>query len=245
MTSDNLLCELAAAVAGEAATATFACGGAISVDSCTSSKTPKDGTISHVDLRWDSHCGSGGSKISFPLQQTGDDKEMLARLTADCQPATYDVDGNVSKLDSTAFSTNFHPHDCGIIDAIRQVMLPSMCAGDEGIGIGTRGVKAELCNLNVCFFSLSQTFIGLHILGCRYTQVRLAYVMPMLIPHADHYNSGLLWCACHVHTKVIFSTPRRTCYNLGPCRNEIKILKLTNARGCRGRIACRASKPGR
>lgn len=185
MTSDNLLCKLAAAVAGEAATATFACGGAISVDSCTSSQTPKDGTVSRVDLRWDSHCGSGGSKISFPLQQTGDDKQMLARLTADCQPATYDVNGNVSSLDSTAFSTNFHPHDCGIIDAIRQVMLPSMCAGDEGIGIGTRGVKAELCNLNVGFFSLSHTNL---------------YWLTYFVLQIYSSPSGL----CHAH----FDTPR-------------------------------------
>ena len=155
MTSDNLLHNLAAAIAGEAATATFACGGAVSVDSCNSSETPKDGRTSGVDLRWDSHCGPGGSKISFPLQQTGNDEQMLARLIADCQPVTYGVGRNASKLDNTAFSTNFHPHDCGIVDAIRQVMLPSMCAGGEGINIGTRGVKAELCNLNVCFSSLS------------------------------------------------------------------------------------------
>lgn len=166
--NDKLLRTLAAAVAGEAATATFTCGGAVPIENCTSSESPKDGTIPAVELRWDSSSGSGGSKISFPLQQTGDDEQMLAKLIKDCQPATFGMGGRdvldesyrkASKLDCTAFSTNFHPHDCSIVDSIRQVLLPSMTAGGEGIGIGPRGVKAELYKLNVCrFFTTPQVF---------------------------------------------------------------------------------------
>ena len=84
---------------------------------------------------------------------------MLNVLENACQPATFGLAGNdvldenyrrAIKLDASAFSTNFHPHDCGIIDSFQQILLPSTIEGGQHIGIGPKGVRAELYNLNVC-----------------------------------------------------------------------------------------------
>ncbi|KAL9015715.1 MAG: hypothetical protein Q9180_008847, partial [Flavoplaca navasiana] len=45
------------------------------------------------------------------------------------------------KLDNTAFSTDFHPHDYGIVDAVQQILMPQ---GGEA-----HGVRAELYKLNI------------------------------------------------------------------------------------------------
>lgn len=83
---------------------------------------------------------------------------MLSDLLHYCQPATFGVDGRdvldekyrkAAKLDTSEFSTNFHPHDCGILDSIQQILLPSTIRGAQGVGIGPQGVRAELYKLNV------------------------------------------------------------------------------------------------
>ena len=84
---------------------------------------------------------------------------MFKNLLHHCDPATFGVGGRdvldeeyrkAAKLDPSDFSTNFHPHDCGIVDSIQQILLPSTIRGGQGIGIGPQGVRAELYKLNVC-----------------------------------------------------------------------------------------------
>lgn len=85
---------------------------------------------------------------------------MLSALVDACQPATFGFGGKdvldesyrkATKLDASAFSTNFHPHDCGILGSVQQILLPSMVAGGQNIGVGPQGARAELYNLNVRF----------------------------------------------------------------------------------------------
>ena len=156
-----LLQSLSAAVSGQAATATFACGGSVPI---VEPAVTRDAVVTEpkpsclpVALRWDA---PAGSKIVFPLQPELEASQLtLNALENACQPATFELAGNdvldenyrrAIKLDASAFSTNFHPHDCGILESIQQILLPSTIGGGQLIGIGPKGVRAELYNLNVC-----------------------------------------------------------------------------------------------
>ena len=154
----TLLQDLSTAVNGQAAVATFACGGSVPIADPAS--TPER-TCAPIALRWDANGTGEKSKISFPLpaekQASG---SMLGALVNACQPATFGFGGKdvldesyrkATKLDASAFSTNFHPHDCGILASVQQILLPSMVAGVQSLGVGPQGARAELYNLNVWF----------------------------------------------------------------------------------------------
>ncbi len=155
-----LLRKLCSAVNGHAAAATFACGGSVPASNLPPGAIePVEKTIfSPVTLRWD---GSQNAEASitfpFPPHNASSDRR-LEDLCHMCQPATFGLGGRdildedyrkASKLDPSMFSTYFHPHDCGIVDSIQQILLPSTIEGGQGIGIGPHGVRAELYKLNV------------------------------------------------------------------------------------------------
>ncbi|KAK4697466.1 hypothetical protein P7C71_g614, partial [Lecanoromycetidae sp. Uapishka_2] len=151
--NDTLSRRLAAAVDGQAAAATFACGGSVPISSCVATSTDMEANTDtqHIQIR----CADG--KICFPMTTLEDSLE-LQQLVRACQPASFGLGGKdvidetyrkAGKLDRCEFLTDFHPHDCGIIDSIRQILLPSMIEGGEGVGIGTKGVRAELYKLNI------------------------------------------------------------------------------------------------
>ena len=159
-TNTSLLRKLSTAINGHAAVATFACGGSVPIaDVATSIYGPdQDPFCSPVRLRWDSDSKTI-STISFPPNK--DDhlfQGQLGSLLEKCQPATFGIGGQdvldegyrkAAKLDASDFVTNFHPHDCGILDSIHQTLLPSLIKGGQGIGVGPGGVRAELYKLNV------------------------------------------------------------------------------------------------
>ena len=166
--SQNLLLlrRLSRAVDGHAATATFACGGSLPLRNVpvNTIEPGKRSVCSPIKIRWDADLDNPAS-ITFPSD--GDIAKFnleLKALLQKCQPATFGIGGQdvldegyrkASKLDTSSFSTNFHPHDCGIIDSIQQVLMPSTIRGGQGIGIGPQGVRAELYSLNVCTWSFS------------------------------------------------------------------------------------------
>ena len=160
-----LLQDLSTAVNGQAAAATFACGGSIPIadpafttDDTTSSPVR---TCAPITLRWDASASGLDSKISFPLPaEKVVSGPMLRALVNACQPATFGFGGKdvldesyrkATKLDVSSFSTNFHPHDCGILGSVQQILLPSIVAGGQSLGVGPQGARAELYNLNVRF----------------------------------------------------------------------------------------------
>lgn len=169
MQSDNgvrdsnttLLQKLASAVNGHAATATFACGGSVPISNLSIGNfgPSAQNSVPPVTIRWDSN-DSKQSKIAFPCPHHDDvSLRILDILLHHCQPATFGVGGRdvldeeyrkAAKLDTSEFSTNFHPHDCGILDSVQQILLPSTIRGGQGVGIGPQGVRAELYKLNVC-----------------------------------------------------------------------------------------------
>ncbi len=85
---------------------------------------------------------------------TGKDGEAeLAALQQDCQPASFGYQGKdvhdetyrkASKMDRSAFSSDFCPYELGIVNTIAQVLLP-----EKSEGFRTSGVRAELYKLNV------------------------------------------------------------------------------------------------
>ena len=163
-----LLQELASAVQGHAATATFACGGSVPFSDLSTGNlgSGAQNLFPSVTLRWDSKDEwMKQSKITFPLPPRDDvSRSMLSRLLHHCEPATFGVGGQdvldesyrkAAKLDTSNFSTNFHPHDCGIVDSIQQILLPSTIKGGQSVGIGPQGVRAELYKLNVCISNMA------------------------------------------------------------------------------------------
>ena len=162
-----LLRKLSAAVNGHAATATFACGGSVPIiPEAAAIKEPGKLAVSPpVTLRWDATTDTKAS-IAFPPSQIEEVhfSERLAALVQACQPATFGIGGRdvldegyrkAGKLDTSQFSSTFHPHDCGIVDTVQQILLPSTVSGGMRIGFGPPSVKAELYKLNVGILALA------------------------------------------------------------------------------------------
>lgn len=157
-----LLQKLASAVNGHA-TATFACAGSVPISDLSTGNlgTGAQNLFPSVTIRWDSEDHYiKQSKISFPLPHQHDGSfRMLNGLLSSCKRATFGVGGHdvldenyrkAVKLDTSQFSTDFHPHDCGILDSIQQILLPSTIRGGQAVGTGPQGVRGELYKLNVC-----------------------------------------------------------------------------------------------
>ncbi|KAK2013035.1 hypothetical protein LZ32DRAFT_604813 [Colletotrichum eremochloae] len=136
----------------------FACGGNIPIRDTKSSAevgVPSERKESNpITIRWDLDGTSDNqacAKLSLPPVQ--DTEAGLDRLLQHSQPATFGRDGKdvydesyrkALQMDPTAFCTTFDPYSVGIIDAVAQVLLPSVSDS-----ITHRGVRAELYKLNI------------------------------------------------------------------------------------------------
>lgn len=165
-----LLRKLSAAVNGHAATATFACGGSVPIVDGSAGLGNALGSAAvclPVKIRCDAPLMDDDVSITFPRPANEECfNERLNALLNNCQPATFGLGGRdvmdegyrkASKLDPSQFSSNFHPHDCGILDSIQQVLFPSTVRGGLQLGIGPQGIRAELYKLNVGLFLTTQT----------------------------------------------------------------------------------------
>ncbi|KAF1988018.1 hypothetical protein K402DRAFT_462390 [Aulographum hederae CBS 113979] len=164
-THNEIIHQLRLCILEQKAIATFACGGNIPIAGSSDSSEFGDATsrssatvssrdkvsTEPVAIRWDSpNPGKPIGKAIFPLS-TGD--AGLLQLVSACTPATFgrgnedildETYRKAGKLDTTAFSTNFCPYACGIIDSVAQFLLPSI-----GIAPLWRGLRAEIYKLNV------------------------------------------------------------------------------------------------
>jgi hypothetical protein len=140
--------------------ATYACGGTIKITypkdivdtaSVANAVTGDQAFADPITIRWDS--ATSFEKLTLPLSidVVAGETDPIAKLVADTQPASFGLQGKevidesyrkASKLDTTAFSTNFCPYGSGIIDAIGQTLLPKNPSSCQGI-------RAELYKLNV------------------------------------------------------------------------------------------------
>ena len=154
----TLLRTLSAAVNGHAATATFACGGSVPVVDDKLLEPGKPAISPPVKIRWDDDLQNNASITFPPPQEDAAFRERLQALLHKCDPATFGLGGQdvldeqyrkASKLDTSQFSSNFHPHDCGILDSVQQVLLPSTVNGGLTSSVAPQLFKAELYKLNV------------------------------------------------------------------------------------------------
>jgi 2-oxoglutarate-Fe(II)-dependent oxygenase superfamily protein len=130
---------------------TFTCGGTIHIGDATVNDISQGAlTCAPVGLRWDTT--DGVDKITFPVKDAAGEAK-LAKMCGTCQPATFGLKGEnvldetyrkATKLDRSAFSSDFCPHELGIIDTIAQMLLPNAVGKHRG-----SGVHAELYKLNV------------------------------------------------------------------------------------------------
>ncbi|KAL7621893.1 hypothetical protein AAE478_007393 [Parahypoxylon ruwenzoriense] len=112
-----------------------------------------------VTLRWDSpDASTPGSrcKLTFPIEALAPDN--LPRLVADMAPATFGLGGKdvfdesyrkALKLDPSHFPINFSPYECGIIDAVAQILLPDWQEDKKSRGCQGRVVQAQRVCLRI------------------------------------------------------------------------------------------------
>ncbi|PQE32019.1 Oxoglutarate iron-dependent dioxygenase protein [Rutstroemia sp. NJR-2017a WRK4] len=122
--------------------ANYCCGGSIPIS-----------TDSPVTIRFDNSSTSSIHKIQFPSSSTDINELLLAS-----ERATFGLDGKdvldetyrkAAALATDKFSTNFHPADHGLVDALAQILLPDYRLRADGKKKELWGVKAELYKLNV------------------------------------------------------------------------------------------------
>jgi hypothetical protein len=136
--------------------ATYACGGTVKIARLKGTPLPKseDATSATsadaITIRWDS--ATSIEKLTFPMtDRKAGEIDPVSKLVAGTQPASFGFQGKdvidesyrkASKMDTSAFSTNFCPYELGIIDVIGQTLLPKSPRSCQGI-------RAELYKLNV------------------------------------------------------------------------------------------------
>jgi hypothetical protein len=191
--------------------ATYACGGTIkithpkNVDATAVAAKAVIGDQALADpitIRWDS--ASSIEKLTLPLSKgvVVGENDPIAKLVADTQPASFGLQGKdiidesyrkASKLDTTAFSTNFCPYESGIIDVIGQTLLPKYPSSCQGI-------RAELYKLNVSSVLHRDDAIPL-LIGNRSIELPPDSSKRMLTRRAPSYSLDRSWYAYHVSMK--------------------------------------------
>ena len=185
-----LLTRLAKSLAGEKASATFACGGAIVSKLTDDEKTiaPENPILFYEDKNGQCH------KITFP----GTPEEM-EKLSSDCDPASFGVGTeerldteyrSAWKLDNTKFATSFHPFDSDMMEVVKQLLF----SGAINLGWLEPIIVAELYKLNV----LSRWEWGL---TSRFTRVLMTSLNLMSILHALKLNSDRWSFVSPPHTR--------------------------------------------
>lgn len=136
----------------------FTCGGTIPIfepgQDFATDNTKISSVSEPVTIRWDPaspETPASQAKLILPL--AGDSHGNLVKLISDLEPASFGYHGKdvfdetyrkAFKMDTDKFASTFNPYECGIIDSIAQVLLPSTPESDL-----RRGVRAELYKLNV------------------------------------------------------------------------------------------------
>lgn len=143
-------------ISGQKASATFACGGAVSIGE---ELPPGTFNISPpVRLSWTAKDVPGEHKLVLPVNATNaTDAEQVLKLLSACDIASFGkghkdvVDPEyrkAGKLDPSQFLSSFHPANFNILDDVEQLLLPNFQSVEENV-LPFRKLKAELYKLNV------------------------------------------------------------------------------------------------
>lgn len=137
LAQEKLFENLREAFKGEKEAAVFACGGTTATAS----------TEAPLCTLWFETSNGESHRLDFPAT----DMNILADA---CSPVSFGFQGqdvvnpSYLKLDNTKFATNFHPYDHGIVDAIQQMLLPTVLAARQSSG-GRARVVTDLYKLNI------------------------------------------------------------------------------------------------
>lgn len=128
MAESKIIKDLEASLRTHARSATFACGGSVSIDD--------------VQVRF----GPSGEGFTVIFGQNGPSSTKdFEQLLKACQPASFGRGGEAvldegyrkaGKLDISQFATSFCPYETGIIDVVTQLLVP-----DSEHGRHTRSIK--------------------------------------------------------------------------------------------------------
>jgi hypothetical protein len=156
----NVLENLRLSVTGAKADASFCCGGSVAIQPFAANTVIVDSKAASppVILHWDQPDGGPGRMV-FGDEKTSsaESQAHIRNMCNSCQAATFGRQGQdvydatyreALKLEPSQFTTNFHPHDYGILDDLAQILLPSYLGGDRE-DEDLLGVHAELYKLNV------------------------------------------------------------------------------------------------
>jgi hypothetical protein len=158
--------QLKQAIVGKEATASFTCGGTITIATTPPGEDVVEGLVARastpIRIYWTVKDDSHARTVVLPLSGARDSNERVLReLVRDCWPATFgrgeqDVLDltyrKAGKMDAEAFATTFDPMHFGILANIEQILLPSV--GDNGEAkFQLRKLSAKLYKLNVCGYA--------------------------------------------------------------------------------------------
>ena len=148
--------QLKQAIECEHASASFACGGSISIIG-TESGDENPGTPRHppVHIFWMSPSGSQARSLVLPSSHISDlTHQGLQELVKDCRSATLGkelddaIDTNCWGMDRAHFATNFDLARCGIVDRVEQILL-QVASGSKKSELQFHKLRAELESLHV------------------------------------------------------------------------------------------------
>jgi hypothetical protein len=154
--SEEACRQLGGFISGEKASATFACGGTVSIGE---NLPPGTFNISPpVRVCWTAKDGSDEHKLVLPISTTdASGAEQFLKLISDCDIASFgkgDKDvfdpeyRKADKLDPSQFLSSFHPANFKILDDVEQLLVPNFKSLMEN-KLPFRNLKAELYKLNV------------------------------------------------------------------------------------------------
>lgn len=145
--------QLGQFISGEKASATFACGGTVSI---SDNLPPGTHHVSPpVRISWTPKDAPRERRIVLPVDAGGVDK--LSQLVSDCDVASFvrrekdTIDLNyrkARKLNPSRFLTSFHPANLQLLEEVEQLLLPNFNTWTEN-KLPFRKLKAELYKLNV------------------------------------------------------------------------------------------------
>ncbi len=151
--------DLKHTVVGAKASASFSCGGFVTIsnDIAVNSAATRKAVAPPVVLHWDTS-DDQSRKIIFGSEssETAETQTTIQEMCNSCQLASFGRQGQdvydpayrqALKLEPSQFTTNFHPHDYGILDELAQILLPAYLGDREDEDL--IGVHAELYKLNV------------------------------------------------------------------------------------------------
>ncbi len=119
------------------------------------------GGVASITVRFDKSDGSV-ARVQFPSLPARNNNSGLEDLLQSCSASSpssafgsgrRENRGGAGSLDAEHFSTDFHPHNCGILDTIAQTLVPGINEsikrkGKDG-GDDVQRIRAELIGLEV------------------------------------------------------------------------------------------------